>query len=322
MAVAGRFMERAMRCWICTLLLGGCTGYRLADKIENGGDAPPFVSLDLLKAGDTSQIGPGDAVTYLDGNLTGLVSSNPVRIDLVVPAGRGQGVSKAQQQREQAAKEGQYPQRSSKEQDAQQERAAKEQRSRQQPSREGHEPEQPSKEAQARQHPSNEARGAQRLSKEQPGQQPGKQAQSFPPLTMGKYIRMPNDGRYVTYLELRRDKDPRRVIVRLLVLNRGKDAYAGKVRIFDRLPEKTQFVRTVCVQKARENALKKALRSIPGVGLFAIRMDDFICSPISSEGLGLRQEVESHLLKYEFDGSPLQPQQGVSIEFEIEIEKW
>ena len=64
---------------------GGCTSYRLVDKVENGGDAPPFATAEQLKAGDVSNVGTGDAVAYLGGSIDDRTYSNTVRIDLVVP---------------------------------------------------------------------------------------------------------------------------------------------------------------------------------------------------------------------------------------------
>jgi len=57
--------------------------YKRVALINNGGDAPPLVELEYLKADDPEQIASGDAVAYVSGTQEKLLRCNSVRIELL-----------------------------------------------------------------------------------------------------------------------------------------------------------------------------------------------------------------------------------------------
>jgi hypothetical protein len=75
--------------WVLILSVTGALSavaekhYQQVARIDNGGDAPPLVELEYLKADDPAQIASGDAVAYVSGTQEKLLRCSSVRIELL-----------------------------------------------------------------------------------------------------------------------------------------------------------------------------------------------------------------------------------------------
>ena len=158
----------------------GCTSYALVGVVENGGDRPPFAHAEDLARGDLAQVQTGDALALLDGNVSALVHSNTVRVDLMEPVERQQGPSKQERKEQQPSKE----ERKARQEEAQgpskeeqkEEEPSKEEQKEEEPSKEERRADEPSKEEEKAEQPSKEERRADEPSKEEEkGEEPSKE---------------------------------------------------------------------------------------------------------------------------------------------------
>jgi len=138
-----------------------------------------------------------------------------------------------------------------------------------------------------------------------------------PQLALLMRARKGPEGKYARRLELLRGEDDQTVRIRLVLLNRGGGKFLGGIQLLNRLPAGTEFMRTVSVGK---------VTSAGAVGALWQRMfgggEEFAFEPLSYKSLGLRQETEGGLVKYEVDGYTMEPKAGLAVEYELRLSKW
>lgn len=300
------------------VFLSGCASYGLKAKFENGNDAPPFVTAEQVESGRFS-LNPGDTIAWYGPGK--LLKSTRARVDLVsrnLSTSQEKKPSKSEAKADQPSKlqvktggllkragDAEEKGKSARKDEGESKSKAKaDEKSKGQRKSENRAQKNESKEnrpgkmaakAAALGKTSNDAddktkseRKADKPSKDERkggGMSKAQRKAGTVQMFLAKTVAKSDDEKpeFAPHVEIREDKDAKRVVYEITVTNSGDADFSGDVLIFDQLPEGMRMagVRGAFIKKP--NSLKTTMLIVPLIGPFiSMMMPDEHVDPVPS----------------------------------------
>jgi len=310
-------------------VITGCAPYHTKASLHNGGDTPPLIVPERVKAGEAPELQSGDAIAVAHGNVDVVLISNPVTVDLMVPGTSYPSKSQAKAQGPSKSERKAHGQSKS-EAKAQQGESKSEQKAKQPSKSERKAQQQTSKAEQKENAPSKAERKAAEPSKaERKAAEPSKaeRKQDRPLLSMLKRVRLPseagdrNSGEYY-HRGLKAGEDPSTIVFRLGVWNGGTADFHGRIELSDHFPDELKFVRTARIARMETNHLKQVLQAIPYLNLVALFLADYSLETISGPSVEFQEHLQGSEVKYDLSNVSIATNTGVVVDFEVALPDW